>query len=597
MDLNTLKSDESALRKALEIAGAHIRGRALCCPMCKEKHASGSIHMTNEGHWVFTCHSSCDKTFDVIDIRAWINKKTPAEELRAMNDTTAIRQTPKPPPIYPTYAAAKDAIAKSSASDFAAWEDDYLDLYAPLEGESGYSVVRFRKQDGDKSFRQMSRTAGGWWLKVPDAGRPIANRKGIAAADMVVCCEGEKATKALLSVGICATTSPQGALNGDKADWSPLKGKQVVLWPDNDTPLEKYPRGLGWEHMRRVRECVASIAEEISVLDPRDLELPEKGDAWDFVERYRKGYNAAEIKALVMDVLADATSLSVKAEYRRELEAIIAGKRRAIAFPWPQLTEFSRALLPGKVTCLCGDGGGGKSFFVSDAIVQWQWFHKVAIFHLEDTRNDHLQRVHAQLAGDGRITDNSFVEQNAAYIMESYHIHEKEIDIIGRNMWTRPDEGDITLDDVAAWVMERAKDGFEIVIVDPITAVGQTGRPWVEDLKFITAAKIAARRYGCRVILVTHPRTGTKKGVGNHNDMAGGAAYPRFSHCVLWLEGNAEENEFKVRDRNGLCEFIRPNRVVTVSKARHGPGTGRRLAFQFDGKTLRYNELGAIERE
>ncbi len=66
---------------------------------------------------------------------------------------------------------------------------------------------------------------------------------------------------------------------------------------------------------------------------------------------------------------------------------------------------------------------------------------------------------------------------------------------------------------------------------------------------------------------------------------------------MLWLEGNSEESEYKVRDKYGLIEYMKPNRVVTISKARHGPGTGRKLAYHFDAKTLRYVELGTIERE
>ena len=65
--------------------------------------------------------------------------------------------------------------------------------------------------------------------------------------------EGEKCGDVLLELGIAATTSPCGAGKAEYADWTPLAGKKVILWSDNDP--------TGRNHMKQV-------AEQLQRLDP-----------------------------------------------------------------------------------------------------------------------------------------------------------------------------------------------------------------------------------------------------------------------------------------------------------------------------------------
>jgi putative DNA primase/helicase len=62
----------------------------------------------------------------------------------------------------------------------------------------------------------------------------------------VVVCEGEKATDAAqqLLPEYVATTSPSGSKNARQADWSPLAGRRVLIWPDHDAPGLGYADGV-----------------------------------------------------------------------------------------------------------------------------------------------------------------------------------------------------------------------------------------------------------------------------------------------------------------------------------------------------------------
>lgn len=593
-NLDALRADENLLRKEIEAAGTMFRGKACRCPFHDDKNPSAGIYFKN-GAWRFKCNG-CGVGGDIIDIRAFIQGRTPNEELRAMNNAAAPRTPPPPTPrIYPELSVLSRSISHV--------EDNYADLYVEPDGDYRFTVFRLNPPGEKKRFIQASRTAGGWWMKQLEGPLPIANRTGIQSADVVVVVEGEKSVRALASVGITATTSPGGALKACGADWSPLAGKSVYLWPDFDEPDETYPRGKGDEHMRQVAKILLAMtpAPRVFWIDPKDLELPIKGDAADWVERYRGKFKPDEIQLMVEDLLADAEPMGVAVEYENELRAMIAGQRRAIRFgAWEGLTWACRALMPGKVTCVCGDGGSGKSLFLSDAMVQWYIDKETfAVYHLEDSRAYHMGRMHAQIARIADLTDPDWCKANGEKAMESYQHFVGDLEALGRCISEAEDNDgqQVTLDMLAAWVEARAKAGTDIIIIDPITAAAAAAQPWVSDLKFITKIKLIARKYGCRPILVTHPRTGTKAGKSSHNDMAGGAAYPRFAHSVLWLERNDQESQYDVRLPNGSVSTLVPNRILYVAKARNGPGAGRRIAFEFDHTSLRFRELGLIEKQ
>ena len=131
---------------------------------------------------------------------------------------------------------------------------DMLELGAPVSTFRYYdtrgnvisSVVRY-EPDGtreNKTFRPYCyRTVDGvtkWIQGTPDL-RPLYRIPEIALASTIVLTEGEGKADALAKIGIEATSAMQGANAPiEKTDWSPLYGKTVIVWPDNDEPGKKY---------------------------------------------------------------------------------------------------------------------------------------------------------------------------------------------------------------------------------------------------------------------------------------------------------------------------------------------------------------------
>jgi putative DNA primase/helicase len=134
----------------------------------------------------------------------------------------------------------------------------------------GY-VHRYDVKGGGKEFRPVTLwhpAAGGplkWrWTSWP-APRPLYGLTGLAERPFapVLVTEGEKACDAAarLLPGPVHVTNPNGAKSADKADWSPLRGRSVVIWPDADSPGLAFARAAA-------KAIAAAGATSVAIISP-----------------------------------------------------------------------------------------------------------------------------------------------------------------------------------------------------------------------------------------------------------------------------------------------------------------------------------------
>lgn len=172
--------------------------------------------------------------------------------------------------------------AKSSGSTIAA-EYDYRDE----AGAVLFQVVRKVPKD----FPQRHKDASGEWAWNMDGVRRVLYRlPELLSADpeeVVFIVEGEKDADRLASVRLVATTNPGGVLKWRSAYSEHLKGRLVVILPDND---EK-----GREHAADVRQRLEGIAKSVLVLELPGL--PPKGDVSDWLDA---GHTDKELLQLVV---------------------------------------------------------------------------------------------------------------------------------------------------------------------------------------------------------------------------------------------------------------------------------------------------------
>jgi hypothetical protein len=456
-------------------------------------------------------------------------------------------------------------------------------------------VVRYRDDDNKKKFMQVSSVTNGWIRRGPSGKLPLYNRGRVGSAENVIVVEGEKAVDELAEIDIVATTSPGGAGKAHKADWSPLEGKTVYLWSDNDPEDPKTKKRTGEEHMRDIANILEPIASRVFWVDERRLGLPEKGDAVEFLKNNQGSKEAKRIA--VQLVLDEADAIDGVSGLRARLKDIISGEWTNIEFPWYETSAQTQSLLPGTVTALCGDPGAAKSLWMLQAF--WHWHlagERTALFMLEDDKTYHMQRVLAQLEQNAELTNADWVRTHGEEAIRALENQQDVLERFQRTLHDAPNTN-LTLDELADWFEQRCSEGAMICGIDPVTAAQVSDKPWIDDQRFIFRVKEIAKRYHSRLIYVIHPRVSQGKLGPSLSRLAGGAAYPRFSHTVFWLMRHDRPQIAKVYSSDFGKRPITYERTLRITKARNGKGAGLDLAFTLNPKTLCFEEHGIMVEE
>jgi hypothetical protein len=168
--------------------------------------------------------------------------------------------------------------------------------YCDANGDTRLVALRWNRADGDKVFRYAScwQTPSGpqWRPKMPAGNRPLYNGELLPKhpESPVLIVEGEKATDAAAErfPGMVCLTSPGGAQAAAKADWSNLRGRQVVILPDNDL--------VGRSYAQKVAELAVSTgAASAAVVD-----IPDTWPAgWDIADPLPPGVTPDDVLALI----------------------------------------------------------------------------------------------------------------------------------------------------------------------------------------------------------------------------------------------------------------------------------------------------------
>jgi Protein of unknown function (DUF3987) len=150
--------------------------------------------------------------------------------------------------------------------------------YTDEGGNLLYQALRLEPGDdgASKTFRQRRPNGRGTWIYDLKGVRRVLYRlpellKYDDRAVFIV--EGERDVETLRKLGLVATTNAMGAgkWHNEYADY--LKGRQVIILPDNDEP--------GRNHGKQVAESLVGVAASIKVVELPGL--PPKGDVSDWL--------------------------------------------------------------------------------------------------------------------------------------------------------------------------------------------------------------------------------------------------------------------------------------------------------------------------
>jgi hypothetical protein len=266
-----------------------------------------------------------------------------------LGDTIEIERPPWRPTPAEKIEAAKARLGTRP-------RDDMAELGAPVatykyfdtRGNVLASVVRY-EPDGtraSKTFRPYCfRTVEGQtkWIKGAPDLRPLYRLPEVSLASSVVLVEGEGCAEALHSVGVVATSAMQGARAPiEKTDWSPLSGKTVTIWPDNDEPGRSYAQFAS--------QKLTSIGCRVKIITP-PADKPAKWDAGDCVA---EGGDVGAILLMAVEV-ASPPKPRIRILDLDELENLA-----------PPSFLIGDVLTEGGLSVLWGRSGAMKSFVALD---------------------------------------------------------------------------------------------------------------------------------------------------------------------------------------------------------------------------------------
>jgi hypothetical protein len=256
------------------------------CPAHDDRRASLSIAEGDDGRVLLKCHAGCSTAAVLRAVGLELRDLFPPKAGPRGQGPTPTRNG-KPTMNGRTYATAEDAVAaleRQFGPRSAQW------TYHDVQGKPVGVVVRW-DGPGGKNIRPVARHADGWRIGAMPEPRPLYRLPELAAAPLVVVCEGEKAADMARFLGFTATTSAGGAQAANKTDWRPLAGKKVWILPDNDRAGRQYA------------ETVAGILVKLTPAPTvRIVELPGLPDGGDIVDWIDAHGDAAEPETMRAEI-------------------------------------------------------------------------------------------------------------------------------------------------------------------------------------------------------------------------------------------------------------------------------------------------------
>jgi len=172
--------------------------------------------------------------------------------------------------------------------------------YRNEQGELMFIVHRYNLPDGGKQirpltlWRHLKTSVLRWRWKASEFHRPLygVERFIKKPSSVVIVVEGENCADKLqkiLAEEFVVLTWAGGSKAWKRTNWMPLKGRKVILWPDNDKP--------GADAMNGISTALLALGAPCQTLVPTELK-PNAAVGWDCADAIDEGWGAAQLLKL-----------------------------------------------------------------------------------------------------------------------------------------------------------------------------------------------------------------------------------------------------------------------------------------------------------
>jgi len=399
--------------------------------------------------------------------------------------------------------------------------------YEDQDGNLLYEVVRYSNKD----FRQRRPDGNGSHIwKLDGVSRVPFRLPAVIQKDEIVIVEGEKDALNLEKLGFTATCNPCGACNWRAEFNQYFRGKVVAVIPDNDEP--------GKKHAQTVAEHLYGEAKSVKIVQLPDL--PEHGDASDFIEHYHEPSEAAR---------ALSNLIERAPEWHPSRAFVSAGELLKMSFQH-ETPVIGRGILPAKAgMIIAGESGVGKSLFRTELAIHLAtgvdaWGleipepRRVLVIQSENTYEAEQCRLSKMLRGLGIESYTWKDQDHLVFVDPSARI-------------------DLTQKQDIEWVLRLIQEtDSDVVIWDPLTNLHSVNEnengPMRRVLNSITEI---GRETGATSIVIDHYGKPNETH-GSRHRTRGASSKKDWADTLIGIErlGGSDENKIKVefhKVRNG----------------------------------------------
>lgn len=274
------------------LPGGKIVGREYSCSNIHGGDGQSFKVNTETGLW--SDFATGEKGGDLISLYAAINNLS---QLDAAKEVAKLvghrlpdpRQNIKPAPPSPVMVKPPRGTLKPSFEHKQYGKPVVTYTYRDESNEPLFFISRYEPQGEKKQFIPTCYTAAGNWVyKMWPDPRPLYGLQYLNENKKpVLVVEGEKAAEAarqIVNDRYVVISWPGGTNAWQKADWSPIYNRNILIWPDADDPGRTCATNLAAYLVPHVRE--------VKILTPPDGLF----DGWDAFDALQEGYDWDKFK-------------------------------------------------------------------------------------------------------------------------------------------------------------------------------------------------------------------------------------------------------------------------------------------------------------
>ena len=410
--------------------------------------------------------------------------------------------------------------------------------YHTPDATQGTMVVMHNPTKTTKEYTVLAQHKGEWYCDFPAPPYLLYQRYAWINAETVYVCEGERTADAVEALGLAATTSLGGPTREKQADWTPLKGKQVVVLSDFDDKGRDYAQavaqlclGVGALSARVVMFPGVKIGEgPCEWMDNIRASLGDEA----ILPELQKLVDAAALVEYVPPVPEPPKGVQLEFQTFAEIE------------PATQQWVFDKVIPQGKLTVLMGESGVGKSLTALEIAAkvsrgltgphddQPQKPGSVILFAPEDSPSENIRpRLVASQADLSKVI-----------LIPGFSEQDEETE--QKLSWTFQLDRDMSFLETKLKTLQQADANIRMLVIDPIDCFLESAKVKKKAMAEHLAVRLAklAAETGLAIVIVTNLPRGVKgfSPLNSTNRRAGDMGPFGAAARSVWMVGQDLDN-------------------------------------------------------